>query len=233
MAPGHGAPVSESHEAPLTTRATPIRVLLVDDQPLLRAGVRRVLEAEPDLRVVGEAGHGEEALVRIAEHDPELVVLDLNMPGMDGFAVLRELRARGAAQRVLVLSLHSDPAYVSRAVREGADGYLLKDTAVQELPRAIRAVMAGSGFYSPGAQFALGEAMRATEKPALARLTRREIEVLVAIAEGKPSKAIAYELGIGLRTIETHRANLMRKLELHSVAELTRFAIANGLIPPP
>ncbi|NOT34670.1 MAG: response regulator transcription factor [Candidatus Eisenbacteria bacterium] len=210
-----------------------MRVLLVDDQPLLRAGVRRVLEAEPDLRVVGEAGHGEEALVRIAEHDPELVVLDLNMPGMDGFAVLRELRARGAAQRVLVLSLHSDPAYVSRAVREGADGYLLKDTAVQELPRAIRAVMAGSGFYSPGAQFALGEAMRATEKPALARLTRREIEVLVAIAEGKPSKAIAYELGIGLRTIETHRANLMRKLELHSVAELTRFAIANGLIPPP
>ena len=212
---------------------TPLRVLLVDDQPLVRAGVRRVLDAEADLRVVGEASDGLEALAQLDREIVDVVVLDLSMEGIDGFGVLRALRARPTSPRVLVLSLHDDPGYVARAVREGADGYILKDTAVQELARAIRAVTSGAGFYSPGAQDALHEAMRGPTTEPFERLTPREVDVLRAVAEGKPSKAIASELGIGVRTVETHRANLMRKLELKSVAELTRFAMSQGLIPPP
>lgn len=213
--------------------ATPIRLLLVDDQPLILAGVRRVLEADPGLMVVAEVGSGDAALEAIRKHSTDVVVLDLNMPDRDGFDTLREIRRGGPLPRVLVLSLHSEPAYVSRAVRDGADGYLLKDTAVRELPEAIRAVMKGEGFYSPGAKHALGEAMRAPDAPGLSRLTPREVEVLRRVAEGLPSKAIASDLGIGIRTVETHRANLMRKLERWSVAELTRFAIEQGLLRRP
>lgn len=211
----------------------PIRLLLVDDQPLILAGVRRVLDADPGLVVVAEVGGGDAAIEAIRRHPTDVVVLDLNMPGRDGFDVLREIRRGGPLPRVLVLSLHDEPAYVSRAVRDGADGYLLKDTAVRELPGAIRAVIKGEGFYSPGAQHALGEAMRTPGGVGLSRLTPREVEVLRRVAEGLPSKAIAGDLGIGVRTVETHRANLMRKLELWSVAELTRFAIEQGLLRRP
>lgn len=210
-----------------------IRLLLVDDQALVRAGVRRVLDADSEFDVVAEAGDADDALARVREHACDVVVLDLNMPGRDGFEVLRAIRASGATPRVLVLSLHSEPGYVARAVRDGADGYLLKETAVQELPRAIRAVMRGEGFYSPGARVALSEAMRPAAPSAFERLTPREVEVLRLVAEGEPSKAIAGALGIGVRTVETHRANLMRKLELWSVAELTRFAIDHGLLRRP
>jgi two-component system, NarL family, nitrate/nitrite response regulator NarL len=208
-----------------------IRLVLVDDQALIRAGVRRVLDADPEFEVVAEAGDADEALARAGEAC-DCVVLDLNMPGRDGFDILRAIRLGGPTPRVLVLSLHSEPAYVARAVRDGADGYLLKETAVLELPRAIRAVMRGEGFYSPGARVALTEAMRPPEPSALDRLTPREVEVLRRVARGEPSKAIAGALGIGVRTVETHRANLMRKLELWSVAELTRFAIEQGLLKP-
>ncbi len=212
----------------------PVRVLLVDDQPLVRAGVRRVLEADAGFRVVADVADGDKAMRVLGTQNVDVVVLDLNMPVRDGFDVLREIRRGGPAPRVLVLSLHADPAYVARAVRDGADGYLLKDTAVQELPRAIRAVLMGEGFYSPRAQHALGEAMRLPEaSDPLSRLTSREVEVLRHVAEGQPSKAIAATLGIGVRTVETHRANLMRKLELWSVAELTRFAIERGLLRAP
>ena len=214
--------------------APPLRLLLADDQPLVRAGVRRVLDGEPDFRVVGEAADGDEALRLARETEADLLVLDLNMPGCDGFEVLRALRDEDSPLRVLVLSLHVEPAYVARAVREGADGYLLKDDAVRELPAAIRAVMAGQGVYSPRAQQALSEAMRgAGENEPLARLSPREVEVLRRVAEGQPSKAIAADLAISTRTVESHRANLMRKLDLHSVAELTRFAIEHGILPSP
>lgn len=212
----------------------PIRLLLVDDQALIRAGVRRVLEADSEFRVVADVTDGDEAMRVLGTQPVDVVVLDLHMPGRDGFDVLREIRRGGPSPRVLVLSLHADPAYVARAVRDGADGYLLKDTAVQELPRAIRAVLKGEGFYSPRAQHALGEAMRLPGAPdPLSRLTPREAEVLRRVAEGHPSKAIAAALGISVRTVETHRANLMRKLELWSVAELTRFAIERGLLRAP
>jgi len=210
-----------------------VRLLLVDDQDLVRAGVRRVLEGQPGFVVAADTGDADSVMPLLRERPVDVVVLDLNMPGRDGFDVLREIRAAELPVRVLVLSLHDEPGYVARAVRDGANGYLLKDSAVQELPAAIRAVMAGGGFYSPRAQQALSEAMRAgiepREKP-LERLTAREVEVLRRVAAGQPSKAIAADLAISIRTVETHRANLMRKLELRSVAELTRFAIEQGLL---
>lgn len=217
------------------TETSEVRLMLVDDQDLVRAGVRRVLESQPGFVVTAETGDADAVAGLLLENPVDVLVLDLNMPGRDGFEVLRDIRAAGLPVRVLVLSLHDEPAYVARAVRDGANGYLLKDTAVQELPAAIRAVMAGGGFYSPRAQQALGEAMRAgtetREKP-LERLTTREIEVLRRVSAGQPSKAIAADLAISIRTVETHRANLMRKLNIHSVSELVRYAIREKIAAP-
>jgi DNA-binding NarL/FixJ family response regulator len=170
--------------------------------------------------------------MRILRETPaDVVVLDLNMPGRDGFEALRELRSAEPRPRVLVLSLHADPQYVGRAVRDGADGYLLKDNAVQDLPRAIREVVEGRAFYSPRAQQALTEAVRiGGEAEPYTLLTPRELEVLKRVAEGNSSKEIGAELHISPRTVETHRASIMRKLNLKSVADATRFAIEKGLI---
>lgn len=210
------------------------RIVLAEDQSLVRAGVRKVLEAEPDFEVVAEAGDGDELLSLLRSVEADVVLLDLNMPGRDGFEALRDLRARAEEIRVLVLSLHADPQYVGRAVREGADGYLLKDTAVQDLAVAIRTVLAGNPFFSPRAQAALTEALRGGDKiRPLDLLTPRELEVLKRVAEGNSSKEIGAELHISPRTVETHRASLMRKLNLRSVADLTRFAIETGLVRSP
>lgn len=213
----------------------PIRVLLADDHPLVRAGVRKVLEQQPSVTVVGEAGDGAEALRLLAELDPDLLVLDLNMPHRDGFAVLREARDAAPGVRILVLTMHSSVEYVSRAVREGADGYLLKDTAVQDLAAAIESVIAGRPYYSEPAQRALADSVRrpADDSSRLGRLTAREREVLAGVARGRTTKEIASDFSISARTVETHRAAIMRKLDIRSVALLTQFAIREGLIEPP
>lgn len=210
----------------------PTRVLLVDDHTLVRAGVRRILEAHAGLRVVDEVPDGDAALETLAGGVVDVVVLDLTMPGRDGFSVLAEIRRRWPAVRVIVLTMHSSSEYVARAVREGAKGYLLKDSAVQDLVAAIDAVMRGGEFYSPAVQRSLADALR-QETPApspLEQLTEREREVLKLVAEGLPTKEIAARLFISTRTVESHRANLMRKLDLHSVARLTQFAIREGLV---
>jgi DNA-binding NarL/FixJ family response regulator len=214
---------------------TPTRVLLVDDHTLVRAGVRRILEAHAGIRVVGEVPDGDAALAALAGEDIDVVVLDLTMPGRDGFAVLGEIRRRWPALRVIVLTMHSSGEYVARAVREGAKGYLLKDSAVQDLVAAIDAVMRGGEFYSPAVQRSLADALRHGERvPSLLdQLTEREREVLRLVAEGLATKEIAARLFISTRTVETHRANLMRKLDLHSVALLTQFAIREGLVSQP
>jgi DNA-binding NarL/FixJ family response regulator len=208
-----------------------IRIVLIEDQPLVRAGVRKVLDAVPEFEVVGEAGDGDEMLKLLRSAQADLVVLDLNMPRRDGFEALRDLRALGRPVKVLVLSLHDDPVYVGRAVREGAHGYLLKDSAVEDLPTAVRTVMGGQPFYSPRAQAALSEAMRmgGVMSP-LELLTPRELEVLKRVAAGLSSKEIGAALNISSRTVESHRAALMRKLDIHSVAELTRFALQQGVV---
>jgi len=211
-----------------------VRVMLADDHPLVRAGVRRVLEGVQGVEVVGETETGSQTLSELKATQPDVLLLDLNMPDGDGFAVLREARTVAPDTHIVVLTMHAQPEYITRAVREGANGYLLKDLAVQDLVAAIDAVLAGGSFFSERAQRALAESLRAGgagESP-LARLTGREREVLVAVARGMTTKEIAAKQNISARTVETHRANLMRKLELRSVALLTQFAIREGLIQP-
>ncbi len=221
-------------QEPGATARAHTRVMLADDHPLVRAGVRRVLESVPGIELVGEAGTGRETLAGLRTAQPDVLLLDLNMPDGDGFTVLHEARALAPDTHIIVLTMHAQPEYITRAVREGANGYLLKDLAVQDLVAAIDAVMSGSSFFSERAQRALAESMRAGgagESP-LARLTGREREVLVAVARGLTTKEIAANQNISARTVETHRANLMRKLDVHSVALLTQFAIREGLISP-
>ena len=211
-----------------------IRVLLADDHTLVRAGVRKILEAQPGVTVVGEVADGAAALEALGKAAVDVLVLDLTMPGTDGFAVLRRARAQAPALKVLVLSMHADPEFVARAVREGADGYLLKDSAVSDLVAAIQAVREGRAYHSPKVQRQIADLLRGGAPPAgaLAALTERERDVLKRMAEGHSSKEIAALLDISTRTVETHRANLMRKLDVHSVALLTQLAIREGLIGP-
>ena len=217
------------------SEAKKIRVLLADDHNLVRAGVRRILEAQPGVAVVGEVADGAAALDALARTAVDVLVLDLTMPGLDGFAVLRRARALVPALKVLVLSMHADAEFVSRAVREGADGYLLKDSAVNDLVAAIQAVREGRAYHSPQVQRQLTDLVRggAPDAGGIASLTEREREVLRRIAEGSSTKEIAASLDISARTVETHRANLMRKLDVRSVAQLVRLAIREGLVEAP
>lgn len=210
----------------------PTRVLLADDHTLVRAGVRRILEGHEDFEVVGEVADGEAALAALNQTPTDVLVLDLSMPGRDGFDVLREARRRWPRLRVIVLTMHTNSEYIARAVREGAYGYLLKDSAVQDLVTAIRAVRAGKEYFSPPVQQELARMLREQSGPprGVELLTDREREVLRLVAQGLATKEIAARLFISTRTVETHRANLMRKLDLHSVAKLTQFAIREGLV---
>jgi DNA-binding NarL/FixJ family response regulator len=211
------------------------RVLLADDHNLVRAGVRKILEAHREVEVVGEVGDGESALRALESTPTDVLVLDLTMPGTDGFEVLQRAKAKHAGLKILVLTMHASPEYVARAVREGADGYLLKDSAVQDLVAAIEAVMQGRTYFSPPIQKELGEILRAerTRLRLLDQLTDREREVLRFVAEGLSTKEIASRLEISARTVETHRAHLMSKLGIRSVARLTQFAIREGMLDSP
>ena len=212
-----------------------VRILLVDDHTLVRAGVRRILEAQPGMTVVGEVSDGRAALEFLRANPLDVLVLDLTMPGMDGFEVLRHVKAELPGVKVLVLTMHANAEYMARSVQEGADGYLLKDSAVQDLVAAIEAVQAGRAYYSPPVQRELSELLRAHSAPprSMDLLTEREREVLKLVAAGLSTKEIASKLDISTRTVETHRANLMRKLNLKSVALLTQFAIREGMVQGP
>jgi DNA-binding NarL/FixJ family response regulator len=213
----------------------PVRILLADDHPLVRTGVRRILETQPGLAVAGEVSNGDAALEFLRTEPVDVLVLDLTMPGTDGFEVLRQVKATRPGMKVLVLTMHADAEYVARAVQDGADGYLLKDSAVQDLVAAIEAVQAGRAYYSPPVQRELSELLRAHSAPPrpMDTLTEREREVVGLVAKGLSTKEIATQLDISTRTVETHRANLMRKLNLKSVALLTQFAIREGLVQKP
>jgi DNA-binding NarL/FixJ family response regulator len=210
----------------------PIRVLVADDHMIARTGIRHVLESEADFEVIGEAASGSEALALTLELQPDVVVLDISMPGVTGLEVAGRLRASSPDTRILILSMHDQAEYVLESVRAGAHGYLLKDTAATELREAIRAVCQGGSYFSPPVASRLTAAVRGdqTGQPGLDQLTAREREVLLGIAQGRTNKEIAGELGISHRTVETHRESLMRKLQLRTVAELTRFAIGTGLV---
>jgi DNA-binding NarL/FixJ family response regulator len=209
-----------------------MRVLLADDHTLVRAGVRKILDGHAGVQVVGEVANGQDALAALGAMPVDVLVLDLTMPGIDGFEVLRRAKDVRPELKVLVLTMHSEPEYVERAIHAGADGYLLKDSAVTDLVAGIEAVASGRAYYSPAVHRALSEMVRGrTHTPrALEALTEREREVLTMVAEGLTTKEIAGRLDISVRTVESHRANLMRKLDLRSVARLTQFAIREGLV---
>ena len=210
----------------------PIRVLVADDHMIVRTGIRHVLESEPGFEVVGEAGNGADALALAAALLPDVVVLDISMPDGSGLELAARLRETGDS-RVLILSMHNNAEYVLESVRAGAHGYLLKDTAATELRTAIRAVCQGESYFSPPVASRLSAAVRGErdQRPAgLEQLTAREREVLLGIAQGRTNKEIATELHISHRTVETHRESLMRKLQIRTVAELTRFALGAGIL---
>jgi DNA-binding NarL/FixJ family response regulator len=215
----------------------PLKVLVVDDHSVVREGLRRVLEegSGGDLRVVAEAANGAEAVERAVREKPDVVLLDLTMPGPggSGLAVVRTLRDRAPEARVLILSVHDDREYVLESVRAGAHGYLRKDSSPAEIRQAIHAVCAGDSFFSPPVARHLAAAVQdGGQRPggSLAALTARERDVLVGVASGRTNRETAAALGISVRTVETHRDSLMRKLSIHTVAELTRFALEHRLI---
>ncbi|MGQ0647275.1 MAG: response regulator [Gemmatimonadaceae bacterium] len=219
---------------------TPIRVAIVDDHGIVREGIRQVLGSEVDFEVVGESSDGPGALALIEREAPDVMLLDITMPGMSGLDVVRALRERGAKTRVLMLSVHDDAAYVMESVRNGAQGYVRKDTTPSDLRAAVRALHAGDGYFSPAIASRLASALREERAPSrpprppsVDMLTGREREVLGLIGRGLLNKEIAGTLGISVRTVESHRESIMRKLQARSVAALTRAAIAAGLSDDP
>ena len=211
-----------------------IRVLVADDHAIVRSGIRHVLEGEPGFTVVGEASNGSEALALAEQLQPDVAVLDISMPGVSGLQTATELRRRWPNTRVLVLSMHDNSEYVLESLRAGVHGYLLKDSAAAELGAAIRAVCRGESFFSPPIARHLGPAVRGElevgPRSALAQLSTRERQVLVGVAGGRTNKEIAQELGISHRTVESHRESLMRKLDVYTVAGLTKIALEEGLL---
>ena len=216
----------------MATSKKKIKVLVVDDHPVVRKGLLTCLANKPTVKVVGEAANGEEAIQKTKELEPDVLLMDIDMPQKDGLAVTEELRKAMPKVKVLVLSSHSHRDYVLRIIRAGARGYVLKDTPPDDLVRAIEAVDVGEAFFSPPvAKIALNQYVEESDKDApLGRLSERERQVLALIAEGKSNKEIAVALNIGVRTTETHRERIMRKLDIHSVAGLTKFAIVNGIV---
>jgi two-component system, NarL family, response regulator NreC len=213
-----------------------ISILLADDHPVVRRGLRAVLEGETDFRVTGETGDGLEAVRLVEELRPQVLVLDLMMPGVGGLEVARQVNLRFPTTKVVILSMHANEAYVLEALRNGASAYVLKDAGGGELLQAVRSVVAGSRYLSPPlSERAIADYVEKAKSAPLdpvGELTTREREVLGLAAEGQSTGDIAARLGISPRTAETHRANLMRKLGLHSQTDLVRFAIRQGILPP-
>ena len=213
-----------------------ITVLLAEDHEIVREGVRRLLEAESDIEVVGEATNGREAVELARKLRPAVVVMDIAMPLLNGLEATRQIRLAVPDTKVIILSAHSDDAYVERVAALGASGYLVKQTAVHTLKEAIREVHKGKSFYSPAVAKKLSRHSpqspdRKTGVSSISTgLTSREAEVLQLVAEGSANKQVAAELGISIKTVEKHRDHLMRKLDIHDTAGLTRYAISAGII---
>lgn len=210
------------------------RILIVEDHTLLREGLRALLASEPDIEVVGEAENGRDALIQTAECKPHLVLMDLSMPGTNGTEATRDIKKRYPRVKVLILTVHKSEEHIRASLKAGADGYVLKDDSHVELLVAIRSVLRGKTYLSPGicqnvvTEYLEGSAKRSTASWEL--LTHREREVIKLIAEGSRNKEIAAYLSLSEKTVEKHRSNLMRKLDLHSASQLTAYAIKNGLI---
>jgi DNA-binding NarL/FixJ family response regulator len=211
----------------------PIRILLADDHTLVRAGIRSLIESLDDVEVVAEAGDGREALELIGKHRPDVALLDIGMPGLNGLEVAKRTPQASPETRIIILSMHADPAYVKKALRAGADGYLLKGASVAELPLALQAVMRGESYLTPKISSSVVERILAQdeeESDPLDDLTTRQREILQLIAEGQSTKEIAGILDISVKTVESHRLRMMDRLDIHDVPGLVRFAIRAGLV---
>ncbi|MET0025227.1 MAG: response regulator transcription factor [Sedimenticola sp.] len=212
------------------TNQEAIRILLVDDHPLVLDGISARLEGEPGLQVVATANNGREALERASEVQPDVVLMDVTMPVMGGLEATRHFREEMPDARVLILSMHDDQEYILKLMHAGASGYVLKDVSSDELIEAIKVIHKGDTYFSSGASESL---FRTPEQEPAAEesvLTRREGTVLKLIAEGQCNKDIARLLNISVRTVETHRLNIKNKLDIHTAAGLTKYAIEHGLV---
>ena len=212
-----------------------MRVLLADDHGIVRRGLRSLIETQPDIKVVAEAGDGLEALKLCEEHRPDAIILDVAMPKLNGIEVAERVQKLAHPPSVLILSMHADESYIIRALAAGARAYLLKDATDEDLIPALRAVAAGRPFFSPSVTGVLIEdyvrqlqARGLTDSYHL--LTDREREVLQLLAEGRSNKEVAALLDVGVSTVETHRANLMQKLNLHNTAEIVLYAVRKRII---
>jgi DNA-binding NarL/FixJ family response regulator len=211
-----------------------IRVVLADDHALVRAGMRSLLQSMAQVQVVGEASSGEEALTLAGRERPDVVLMDIAMKGMTGLDAATRMREQHPGVRVIILSMHAGEEYVLQALRAGAVGYLLKDAATGELELALRSVMRGESWFSPAVsrQVVEGYVSRVGGEAAADVLTARQREVLKLVAGGKSTKEIAYDLNLSVKTVETHRAQIMERLGIRDVAGLVRYALKTGLVPP-
>jgi len=216
-----------------------IRVLLIDDHELVRSGIKALLEKSEDILVVGEAGEGHEALERIRETKPDVVLLDISLPGLNGLEVAAKARKESPLLRIIFLSMHSNEEYVLQALKVGASGYVLKQASTRELELAVRAAKKGETFLSPAiSKTVVSDYMGRLKGGNVRRpglnpyevLTPRQREILQLIAEGLSTKEIAQKLALSINTIEVHRANLMDRLNIHDIAGLVRYAIQSGII---
>ncbi len=201
------------------------RVLIVDDHPMVAAGISAILETYDDIDVVGTLANGQEAVDRVAEIDPDVVLLDLNMPKLSGLSAAEIILERRPGTRILILSMHDTPDYISTALGHGAMGYVLKDVPTEEVKHAIDTVMQGKRYLCTGASAAIGPGGSGREP-----LTSREQAILLALAQGKSNKQVAAAFDISVRTVETHRKNIKAKLGIGSTAGLTRYALEHGML---
>jgi two-component system response regulator NreC len=212
-----------------------IKVVLADDHQIVRHGLRSLLSAEPDIKVVGEADNGRAVIRLVQELSPQVVIMDISMPDLNGIEATRQILSDSSGVKVIALSMHSDSLFVLNMFKAGASGYLLKDCALEELVKAVRTVMNRKIYLSPSISdivikdFVIGWSPEDSSSSAYSILTAREREVLQLMAEGKTTNQIAESLCISVKTVEAHRKQLMTKLDIHSVAELTKYAIRQGL----
>lgn len=204
----------------------PIRVAIVDDHPMVAEGIEAILETYDDLTVVGTLSNGQEAIDRVEEMDPDVILLDLNMPCVNGLTATEILLERRPGTRILILSMHDSSEYISSALSHGAMGYILKDVPTEEIKPAIDTVMAGDRYLCPGASASLTPRTPGRRE----QLTNREQTILLQLAQGKSNKEVALALDISVRTVETHRKNIKAKLGISSTAGLTRYALEHGVL---
>ncbi len=211
------------------------RILLADDHALVRAGIRALLETLPGVEVVGETGDGLDAVERVRGDPPDVVLLDITLPGLNGLEAAARIAAIGVHTRVLMLSMHASPEYAARALAAGAAGYLNKDSAFNELATALETIVAGQRYLCRALDAKVVQQLESRggqEGSELARLTPRQREILQLIAEGRSVRDIAERLALSAKTVETHRSQLMQRLDIYDVPGLVRFAIRNGLVSP-